>query len=120
MYINQIMSADPVCVGLDDHLSTVKEIFDSHHFHHLLVVEHGKLVGVLSDRDLLRSISPNIGTSRVTYFDMATLHKPVHHVMTRRPIALGPLASVMDAVEVFNKSRGNPLLFRWRMNSATT
>jgi acetoin utilization protein AcuB len=102
MKINQIMSTKLVTVGLDDSLGTVKDIFDNARFHHLLVIEEGKLIGVVSDRDLLRSISPNIGTNRYTLQDLATLNKRVHQIVTRKPITLSPEATVIDAVSVFN------------------
>lgn len=103
MKLSEIMSKAPVCIGLDDSLGEVKEIFDNAHFHHLLVVEHEKLIGVVSDRDLLRSISPNIGTNRYTVTDLATLNKRVHQITTRRPITLREENTVKDAVAVFNQ-----------------
>ena len=102
MNISDIMSKHVVTVEFDDRLSTVKEIFDNAKFHHLLVVEGGALFGVVSDRDLLKSISPNIGTSRYTPRDLETLNKPVHSVMTRKPITLGPTASVEEAIALLN------------------
>jgi acetoin utilization protein AcuB len=102
MNVSQIMNTQPVTVELDDKLSTVKEIFDNARFHHLLVVEHGKLVGVLSDRDLFKAISPNIGTVRTTAQDLATLNKRVHQIVTRKPITLRPTATAAEAVAVFN------------------
>jgi acetoin utilization protein AcuB len=105
MNVGQIMSGHPVAVGLDDNLGTVKDIFDNANFHHLLVIEEGKLFGVLSDRDLLRSISPNIGTNNYTVKDLETLKKRVHQVVTRRPITLHPEATIADAVDIFNKNR---------------
>ena len=84
MKISQIMSCNPVTVGLDDALSAVKEIFDNVKFHHLLVIEEGKLFGVISDRDLLKSISPNIGTNMYSFKDLATLNKRVHQIVALR------------------------------------
>ena len=52
--VRDIMSKTVVTVEMDDMLRTVKEIFDHMKFHHLLVVEAGKLFGVVSDRDLQR------------------------------------------------------------------
>ena len=103
MKLSEIMSRSPVCIALDDSLGDVKEIFDNAHFHHLLVVENEKLIGVVSDRDLLRSISPNIGTNRYTVTDLATLNKRVHQITTRRPITLHEANTVNDAVAVFNE-----------------
>ena len=102
MNVGEIMSKHVVTVEFDDRLSTVKDIFDNAKFHHLLVVEAGTLFGVVSDRDLLKSISPNIGTNRYTPRDLETLDKPVHSVMTRKPITLRKTSSVGDAIHLFN------------------
>jgi acetoin utilization protein AcuB len=100
--IKKIMSAKLVTVNMDDKLETVKEIFDNLKFHHLLVVEEHKLLGVVSDRDLLKALSPNIGSARETYQDIASLNKRVHQIMTRRPIVLQESATVDDAIHAFN------------------
>ncbi|MGZ3253172.1 MAG: CBS domain-containing protein [Burkholderiaceae bacterium] len=99
------MSGHPVSVGLDDSLGAVKDIFDNAKFHHLLVIEEGKLFGVVSDRDLLRHISPNIGTNNYTIKDLDTLKKRVHQIVTRQPISLHPEATIVDAVAIFNTHR---------------
>ncbi len=103
MLIKQIMSKPVVTVSLDDTLHVVKEIFKNANFHHLLVVEAGKLYGVLSDRDLLKCISPFIGTVQETAHDKFTLNKKVHQIMTRKPITLTPLADVYEAISLFNQ-----------------
>lgn len=102
MNVSEIMSRKVTTVQFDDRLSIVKDIFDNAKFHHLLVVEDGTLFGVLSDRDLLRSISPNIGTNRFTPRDLETLDKPVHSVMTRKPITLRENDNVRQAIDIFN------------------
>jgi acetoin utilization protein AcuB len=100
--ITQLMSPNPVSVAPDDTLLVVKEIFDKVKFHHILVVEHNVLLGVISDRDLFKALSPNLGTAAETTKDLATLKKRVHQVMHRKPVALVATAEVMDAVRVFN------------------
>ncbi|MBS1170786.1 MAG: signal transduction protein [Burkholderiaceae bacterium] len=105
MRIDEIMTRKVVTVEMDDPLSVVKDIFDNSKFHHLLVIEEGKLFGVVSDRDLLKAISPNIGTLTETYKDAATLNKRVHQIMSRKPITLTEEASVRDAVAVFNQHK---------------
>lgn len=105
MKVSDIMSRNPVTVGLDDSLAVVKDIFDNARFHHLLVIEEGELVGVVSDRDLLRAISPNIGTNVYTPKDLDTLKKRVHQIVTRKPVTLPADATVMEAVAIFNQHR---------------
>jgi acetoin utilization protein AcuB len=105
MSVEKIMSKRVVTVEMDDSLKMVKEIFDNTRFHHLLVVESGKLFGVISDRDLLKALSPNIGTIAETTRDAATLNKRVHQIMARKPITLGPNAGIYRAIEIFNNHK---------------
>ena len=106
MKLCSIMSTRLVTVELDDTLEVVKLIFDSARFHHLLVVDAGKkLLGVISDRDLLRALSPYVGTASENARDTATLRKRVHQIMSRKPFTLPPEASVTDAINLFLTSR---------------
>ena len=101
MAMSDIMTARVVTVEMDDRLEVVKEIFDTMSFHHLLVVdEHKKLSGVVSDRDLLRALSPYVGSAAETARDVATLNKRVHQIMARRPITLHPQSGVKEAVNL--------------------
>ena len=104
MQISQIMTKNPVSISMDNPISEVKEIFEKTKFHHLLVVDDGILVGVLSDRDLLRSVSPLAGTAVANARDTATLNKRVRQIMTRKLITLGPTASFYDAIALFNQN----------------
>eukprot|EP01037_Dinobryon_pediforme_P020655 gene20655-21330_t len=103
--IKKIMSIQLVTVGLDDQLSTVKAIFDNLKFHHVLVLDERKLLGIVSDRDLLKALSPNIGTVTESYKDLASLNKRVHQIMTRHPVVLQEEATVDDAIHLFNTQR---------------
>ena len=102
MRVQQIMTKKIVTIELDDSLAMVKEIFDNLKFHHLLVVESNKLVGVVSDRDLLKALSPNLGSISATLKDEATLNKRVHQIMTSKLVTLHPDAAISDAVNLFN------------------
>lgn len=104
MSVKEIMSTVIVTVEMDDTLARVKKIFDSAKFHHLLVVEANKLVGVVSDRDLLKSISPSIGTAAETTRDAATLNKKVHQIMTRKPVMINKNAGIDEAISIFNNN----------------
>ena len=94
MELRSIMTTRVVTVEVDDTLEVVKQIFDAMKFHHLLVVDTGKtLCGVISDRDLLRALSPYVGTASENARDTATLRKRVHQIMSRKPVTLPPEAS---------------------------
>jgi acetoin utilization protein AcuB len=101
MRMSELMTARIVSVEMDDKLDVVKEIFDRMHFHHLLVVDAAKkLTGVVSDRDLLRALSPHVGSAAETARDLATLNKRVHQIMTRHPFTLGCGATISEGVSL--------------------
>jgi acetoin utilization protein AcuB len=102
MTVERIMSKTIVTVDVYDSLRKVKRIFDDSRFHHLLVVEAGRLFGVISDRDLLKALSPSVGTVAETARDAAILNKRAHLIMTRKPVTLGPNSGIYDAIEIFN------------------
>lgn len=77
-----------------------KEIFDNAPFHHLLVIEHDELQGVLSERDFLRALSPNIGNINETERDTETLQRRAHQVMTRNPVTISPNHTIKQASEL--------------------
>ena len=105
MKIESIMTKAFVSVSLDDTLFTIRNIFERANFHHLLVVDNKQLSGVISDRDLLKAISPNIGTAAELARDSATLNKKVHQIMNRKLATLTTDASIFDAIDIFNHTK---------------
>lgn len=105
MTISDIMTVRLVTIGMDETLKVVKEIFKSVEFHHLLVVEEETLVGVVSDRDLLRALSPYLGTAAETNRDIWTQDRKVHQIMSRHLITLSENAEVRDAIAIFNTEK---------------
>jgi acetoin utilization protein AcuB len=105
MIVDELMTTTLVTVSSDDILGRVNDIFARSFFHHLLVIEDQRLVGVLTDRDLFKALSPNIGSASETSKDLATLRKHAHQIMTRNPITLSSGADVYDAVKILNEHR---------------
>jgi acetoin utilization protein AcuB len=101
MKVEDLMTKRVVTVGFDDTLETVKDIFEQSGFHHLLVVEDRALQGVVSDRDLLRALSPFIDSVVETQRDIGTLSRRVHQIMSRKPLTLRPDADVTEAIQLF-------------------
>ena len=94
-----------VSVSLDDTLATIRSIFKQANFHHLLVVDKKQLAGVISDRDLLKALSPNIGTAAELARDSATLNKKAHQIVNRKLTTLTADASIFDAIDIFNHTQ---------------
>ena len=100
MLIKEIMTTRVATVSMDDRLGVIKEIFEQAHFRHLLVLEEEVLVGVISDRDLLRALSPYLDTDAEMNRDTETLNRRAHQIMSRQPITISPESSLQEAAAI--------------------
>ena len=100
MRIVDIMKRRVATIEMDDSLEAVRDIFMMAPFHHLLVIEEGQLVGILSDKDLYKALSPYLGSSSENQRDRDTLQRRVHQVMTRQPVTVSPEVPVAQACEL--------------------
>lgn len=100
MTVSKLMSRPVVTVAPEDTLEDVQDIFKKTRFHHLLVTDLGRLVGIVSDRDLLKALSPNIDTAVETLRDRQTLEKRVHQVMSSRLYMVTEQHRISDAVQL--------------------
>ena len=100
MLIKEIMTTRVATVSMDDRLGVIKEIFEQAHFRHLLVLEEEVLVGVISDRDLLRALSPYLDTDAEMNRDTETLNRRAHQIMSRQPNTISPERSLQEAASI--------------------
>jgi acetoin utilization protein AcuB len=104
MKITEIMSSPPITGTLDDFLSEVKEMLAVNNIKHLVIIEEGKLMGVLSERDLLLAISPYVNSNVYTTRDLATLNQRVGQILERHPLYLDDQSELEDAIDMFDKN----------------
>ncbi|OOP57041.1 MAG: CBS domain-containing protein [Candidatus Brocadia carolinensis] len=100
MSVSSIMTHKVVTVEMDDTLLTIRMIFQHVKFHHLVVVDNRKPVGVISDRDFLKAVSPFLGKNIETTRDLDTLKKRAHQIMTRNPVTVYPETSIESAADL--------------------
>lgn len=102
--VDDIMIRELVKVSMDTTLEAIRDQFNATRFHHALVVEQDKAVGVISDRDLLKALSPFIGKMAERPTDVATLSRKAHQIMTRKIISVGPGTSAAAAARIMNSA----------------
>ncbi|NVK32175.1 MAG: CBS domain-containing protein [Gammaproteobacteria bacterium] len=103
--VQALIKRPPYTIGLDTTLEEMVTILEAQKFHHLLVVDYDRLVGIVSDRDILKRLSPWIGTVRETDKDTATQKIRAHQMMTRNLITVAPEWSVFEAIELMLEKR---------------
>ncbi len=97
MTVDGIMSRDLVTVDPGTALMDIRKRLQEGGFHHLLVVENDELLGVISDRDVLRALSPFLDTYTEEHRDVQTLAQPASEVMRSEPITVAPSTEIKDA-----------------------
>jgi acetoin utilization protein AcuB len=65
MRIAQLMTPNPVTIGPDASLATVKSLMDAGKFRRILIAEKGRLIGIVTERDL-REHAGYLASTRVT------------------------------------------------------
>ena len=98
--VRDIMSEHLVTISGDDSLSTVEDIMTLGGVRHMPVVRAGQLVGVVSERDLLRASLSNLSEfgseQRRAFLQVVEIKR----VMSAPPVVIGPDASVEEAALV--------------------
>jgi CBS domain-containing protein len=103
--VRDIMSEKVVTISAGDRLSTVEDIMTLGHVRHMPVVRSGQLVGVVSERDLLRASLSNL-TDFGSEHRRAFLHAvEINRVMSSPPIVIPAEASVEEAALVMAEKK---------------
>ena len=99
--VGSVMSHSLVTVGLDDTLEHIAFVLERNAIHHVIVTEETKqVVGVISDRDVLRSASPFLGKLAERTQDVATLKIRAHQLMTRKLCSATERMPINEAAEL--------------------
>lgn len=98
MTVDTIMSRDVVTVRPDAALMEIRGLLHEKGFNHLLVTEEDDtLCGVISDRDVLKAISPFLDTYSEEHRDVKTLSQPASEIMQSEPITVAPDTTIKEA-----------------------
>jgi CBS domain-containing protein len=98
--IRDIMKTKVIRISADDTLWTVKEIMELAHVRHLPVVHQGELVGVVSQRDLLRASLSNVMGLPADEQKLFLDGVKIGDVMSEEPVWIAPDASIREAARI--------------------
>jgi CBS domain-containing protein len=98
--VREIMTGSPVTLKPEDTLDLANDVISLGRIRHIPVVEDGRLVGLLSERDL-------IGAAATTIFGLKQKRKSallktvlIKDVMKKRVISVKPDTSIKDAAQL--------------------
>ncbi len=100
MNVDELMSTNLITVSEDTTLADVRTRLETHKVHHVLVREDGgRIVGILSARDVARNLSPFLGKLSEQARDRDTLRTRAHQVMTHGVVTVAQGTLIRDAAK---------------------
>lgn len=100
MYVREVMTSAVVAIAPDQSIGTAVRLMKEGGFRRLPVVEDGKLVGIVTDRDLRLATNSPLVLREKWYSDFILESIKVKSCMTANPITIMPDASVLEAVKL--------------------
>lgn len=105
--LSEIMTKDPVTVEENAPFSRVERLFSDNGIRHLPVVnEDTQLMGLITQRDLYRTVSPMRSLEGDFFYTKDKLDRYIlKHVMTKDVVTLNPKDSLASAIEIMARRR---------------
>jgi len=103
--VREVMKKNVVRISADDTLWIVKEIMDLGSVRHIPVVDRGTLVGVVSQRDLLRASLSNIIGISAEEQKIFLEGVRISEVMSAPPRTIGPDEGIQTAARVMAENK---------------
>ena len=88
--VHRLMSGSLITIDAGATLREAHELLERHAIHHLLVEHRGRIVGVLSDRDVLAASLASVEDANVRERIEQLSSVPVDQAMTRHPETVSP------------------------------
>lgn len=104
--VKTIMSSKLITVNEADKLKVVKDIFDSHHIHHIPVVRFKEIVGIISKTDFLYFLRGFHSNEEDRFVNEARLSAfSAEEIMTKGMAKLNPNDRISVALSIFLENR---------------
>jgi acetoin utilization protein AcuB len=100
LQVGEVMTTAPVTVGPEDSLQHALDLLEKYQVHELPVIEHGRLIGIVTDGDL-KLMTP----AYPLFPDQEEIRQALRELkvaaaMTVEPVVIGPAATLLDATKL--------------------
>jgi acetoin utilization protein AcuB len=103
--VRDYMTPEPQSLGVGQTLLDAVLMIRLAYLRHIPILEDGRLVGVLSDRDVHRLAPSLLIPHSSEEYNRVFADTPLEKVMTRNPITISPDAPLVEAVNLLFKER---------------
>lgn len=100
MLVKDVMQAHPVTATLETRLPNLVRLLQRRGFRHLPVLDGGKLVGIISDRDIKQSMISAAAMTEGRERDRLLDELTAGQIMARAVVTIGPMFGVEEAARL--------------------
>jgi acetoin utilization protein AcuB len=98
--VKDVMQEHPVTATLETRLPALVRLLQRRGFRHLPILDGGKLVGIISDRDLKQSMASAASTADGRERDRLLDELTAEQIMARTVVTIGPMFGVEEAARL--------------------
>ena len=112
MLVNDWMSSPVITVNTQDDMRRAVDLMTEHKIGMLPVLENGKLVGIVTDRDLKQAAPSSVAVFEISQILYHLSRVKMESIMTRNPVTVSPDLTIEEAAEVMRSHNisGCPVL----------
>ena len=105
MLVSSLMSQPVISIDSDDSMKNATRLLKEHNIRILPVMGQGKLVGVITDRDLKRASASDATTLDIHELLYLLSRIKVKDIMTKNPITVSPNFSIEETAQILIKNK---------------
>ena len=105
LLVENWMNPNVITVDADDSMLDATKLLKEHNIRHLPVLEKGKLVGVVTDRDLKRASASDATTLEAHELLYLIANIKVREIMTKNPITVPYNYTIEEAAEILLQAK---------------
>jgi acetoin utilization protein AcuB len=105
MLVSNWMSKPVITVRADDSMHDAIRLLESNNIRVLPVIYNGKLVGIISDRDLKRASASDASSLEIRELLYLLSNIKIRHIMTKNPITVPPDWSIEETAQILIKKK---------------
>ena len=110
MLVKHLMTPDPICISPDKAVADAVELMTERKFRHLLVMDEGKLVGLLTRSSLAQAL-PGLSTGLTRFeHNYLSTNTMIRNVTIKEPVTCGEDMAAEEAALIMNVNRISSLV----------
>jgi acetoin utilization protein AcuB len=112
MLVGNWMTKDVISVDVTDSMQDAAKLIRGHKIKHLPVMENGKLIGIVTDRDLKRASASDVTTLEIHELLFLISEIKIGDIMTKDPITIPLDYTIDEAAQILleHKLSGAPVV----------